>query len=127
MAEKVYPNIDVQFETGQTQEFAIDPDDSALTIVSTAKSVTAAGTAEAIVSSETFAWRVDIVAEASNSGNIYVGDSNVDKDSLKAAPLASGEAYTIECPAGCRMDLNAIYIDADTSGEGIVFNSFTIA
>ena len=76
------------------------------------KTVAAAGTAEAVVSSETDYNMVQINALPTNTGNVYIGDSSV--SSSTGYVLDAGD--TIILPI---KDLSTIYVDADTAGEGI--------
>lgn len=89
------------------------------TIGSNEKDVTAAGTAETIVASSTPAKIVDIQAKAGNTGNIAVGGSNVhatNEIGVQLTPLSSVRVY-------CE-DLVNIYIDAEVSGEGVMFTYY---
>lgn len=76
------------------------------------KTVTTSGTAEAISSGQFRS--IVIKALASNSGNIYVGDSSV--DSSNGFILAANETLSMDFE-----DLALIYIDADNNGEGVCF------
>lgn len=51
-------------------------------------------------------------ADSSNTGNIYVGDSDV--DSTNGFVLASGESLALNVA-----DVSDVYIDADNAGEGV--------
>ena len=77
------------------------------------KTVTSAGTAEALASS-TACRSVTIKATAGNTNNIYVGDSSV--DSTNGFVLAAGETVSLEVK-----NLDLVYIDADTSTEGVSY------
>ena len=81
------------------------------------KTVTAAGTAEALIAATKRAKAVTIIAKVGNTGQVYVGGSDVastTNDGLAAGESISVEAYTW-------MDLADIYLDADTNGEGADF------
>jgi len=83
------------------------------TVYNGQKTVTAAGTAEALAST-TSIKSVTIQALRSNTGNIYVGDSSV--DSTNGFVLSPGASVATEID-----DLATIYIDADINGEGVCY------
>lgn len=83
------------------------------TIYNGKKTVTTAGTAEALADS-TPVKSVVIKALYSNTGKVYVGDSSV--SSSNGFELEAGDAIAIEID-----NLNKIYIDADNSGEGVSY------
>lgn len=82
------------------------------------KTVTAAGTAERLVSSNTSCRKVTIMAELDNTGYIVVGDSTVvaTPATRRGIPLSAGVSLTLDVE-----DLYAIYIDAETSGDGVTY------
>ncbi len=85
------------------------------------KTVTAAGTAEALASTRTIAQFVTIQALADNTNSVYIGDSTVGSgrgielpsalDSYQFAPIADLYIY----------NLADIFIDVAVSGEGVKF------
>lgn len=79
------------------------------TVINFAKAVTAAGTAEQVISTNEFGY-LHIKADKDNTQSIYVGDSDV--DSTNGFELEAGEAVTMQVDP-----LGAIYIDADVNGE----------
>lgn len=83
------------------------------TIYNNHKTVTTAGTAEALAAS-TAVKSVVIRALLSNTGVIYVGDSSV--SSSNGIELQAGDAITIEID-----DLAKVYLDASVSGEGVSY------
>lgn len=94
-----------------------------LKVVTFRKTVTAAGTAEPLSSVKLLTPSFAVRALSENTSFIYVGDSSV--DSTNGMFLAASEAneksarytrYSIQK----LWDLNLIYIDADTSGEGVI-------
>lgn len=87
-------------------------------IKSLAKTVTTAGTAEALSSSSVHVAAITIVANAANTGNIFVGDLNV--SSANSPPLAGTETLVVsrEFERGPG-DLALIWIDASVNGEGV--------
>ena len=80
------------------------------------KTVTAAGTAEAIAVAKRVK-SVVVIAKAGNAGQVYVGGSDVAATTNDG--LDAGETLAFE--AAGWMDLADIYLDVDTSGEGIDF------
>lgn len=76
------------------------------------QTVTTAGTRVPLTATSTIVKSVIITAQPTNTGNIYVGGSNVDSNNGNI--LAAGRSITFELK-----DLNKIYIDADVSGEGV--------
>jgi hypothetical protein len=86
------------------------------------KTVSAAGTAEAITSTVTpFTW-VDICAEADNTGVIAVGPSPIaDANTREGIYLEAGDCYHIEAHDK-RLDyLNEWKIDTTVNGDGVTF------
>ena len=86
------------------------------TLLSSEKTVTAAGTAEALHSGQRVT-QVTIIAKAGNTGQVYVGGSDV--ASTTNDGLDAGD--TLDIVASGSLDLKDIYIDADTNGEGVDF------
>jgi hypothetical protein len=78
------------------------------------KTVSTAGTAEALSASQAILQGVTIKALSDNTGNIYVGDSSV--DDTNGYVLASGEVLPLPIA-----NLSTVYIDADNDGEGVSF------
>ncbi len=103
-------------------------------VVSGQQDVAAAGTAEALVAS-TVAYRyvreVTIKAKPGNAGNMYVGNDNAnDVTSTNGYPLAPGDSISfsfVNFPGSGdeRIDLNSIYVDADTSADDVQFIALT--
>jgi len=85
------------------------------TLVSSEKTVTTSGTAVALGTGKVKS--VTVVAKVGNTGNIYVGGSDVATTTNDG--LAPGDS--LEIPADNWLDLADIYIDADTNGEGVDF------
>jgi hypothetical protein len=85
------------------------------------KVVTTAGTAVALVSTNTPCRRVDITAETDNTNPVVVGDANVVAAiaTRKGTPLAAGATLTIYVD-----DLSKVYLDAVTSTEGVTFTYY---
>ena len=87
-------------------------------LLSGAKAVTSAGTAEAIASSGLFNHLV-IHAKPGNTGQVYVGGSDV--DSSTNGGLSPGDTVKFSPNKGHVLALTAIYLAVDTSGEGVAF------
>jgi hypothetical protein len=92
------------------------------TLVALVKTVTLAGTAEALVATETWVRKLSIKALAANAGVVYVGTSTV--SSADGYQLAAG----VELPLtdllpdeGSNFKLDEIYIDSDNNGDGVCF------
>ncbi len=86
-------------------------------LLSAEKTVTATGTAEALVASSRRVKSVVIVAKAGNVGQVYVGGSDIATTTNDG--LDAGETLAIEAHGW--LDLANIYIDVDTNGEGVDF------
>ena len=78
--------------------------------------VTTGGTAVALSASRRVR-SVSIRAKAGNTGQVYVGGSDV--DSTVNDGLDAGESISFDSVGW--MDLADIFIDADTNGEGVDF------
>ena len=85
-------------------------------LISGEKTVTTAGTAEAIDSANRVKT-ITIIAKTGNIGQVYVGGSDVASSTNDG--LDAGETLSIE--AANWMDLADIYLDVDTNGEGVDF------
>lgn len=77
------------------------------------KTVTSAGTAEALASSTSSA-SVTIRALGTNTGQVYVGDSGV--DSTNGYQLDAGDTVSLDID-----NVSDVYIDVDTSTEGVTY------
>ena len=86
------------------------------TLLASEKTVSAAGTGEALATTQRVK-SVTVVAKTANTGQVYVGGSDV--ASSTNAGLAPGDV--IEIPAENWLDLADIYVDVDTNGEGVDF------
>ena len=86
------------------------------TVIASEKSVTSAGTAEALASAQRVR-SVTIIAKTTNTGQVYVGGSDV--ASTTNDGLNPGDE--LEIPADNWLDLADLYLDVDTNGEGVDF------
>jgi hypothetical protein len=87
------------------------------TLIASEKTVTAAGTAEALSASSQRVRSFAVVAKTANTGQVYVGGSDVASGTNDG--LAPGDSLSI--PSESWLDLTAVYIDVDVSGEGVDF------
>jgi len=84
------------------------------TIYNGQNTVAAAGTAEALAGSQALTSGVLVKALSTNTGNVYVGDASV--DSADGLLLAPSEEVFLEID-----NLDEVYIDVDTNGEGVSY------
>lgn len=85
------------------------------TLTNGAKAVAAAGTAEALAAdTDLTSGYINIKALSTNTGLVYVGDSDV--DSTNGYPLAAGESVALTVA-----NLNQVYVDAAVNGEAVRF------
>ena len=92
--------------------------------ISGEKTVTAAGTAEALDISTPIKMvrAITIIAKVANTGQVYVGGADVDSntnDGLDAGETVEFGTYAHE------YRLADIFIDVDTNGEGVDFYGTT--
>ena len=87
------------------------------TLLTSEKTVAAAGTAEALVASAQRVRSVTIVPKTANTGQVYLGGSDV--ASTTNDGLEPGDVITI--PADGWLDLKDIFLDVDNNGEGVDF------
>ena len=78
------------------------------------KNVSAAGTAERLVTASTPIRSVVVTAKRTNTGNIFIGGSDVDSTGDIIAP-GSNRSVPID-------NLNKVFIDSAVSGEGVSFS-----
>ncbi len=89
-------------------------------LVAYQKTVTAAGTAEALEASTKLVYKVKLKALSTNTDLVYVGDSTV--AAATGFSLAAGVELSLTDLIGSSedvMDLSKIYIDSAVSGEGV--------
>lgn len=91
------------------------------------KTVAAAGTREALVSTSTMYTKVDICALEGNTSEVVVGGSGViaSESTRAGVPIyvTSGlpDCYTIESKFGTVGNLANIYLDVKTNADGVSF------
>ena len=83
------------------------------TVYNGQKTISSAGTQEALASSTTIK-SVTIKALAANTNNVYVGDSSV--SSSNGFVLVAGESISLDVA-----NLATVYIDVDTNDEGVSY------
>ena len=74
--------------------------------------VTTAGTQGALASSQAITHSVTIMAQASNSGNIFIGNSSV--SSTNGYILDAGDTIELQIA-----NLATVYVDSSVNGEGV--------
>ena len=80
-------------------------------------------TALPLVASETFVRAFYLQAKkvaGDNTGNVFVGLSALDQGVAEQFELTPGATFEITMPAGTKLDLNDVYIDADTAADGVI-------
>lgn len=99
------------------------------TLVAGVKTVTTAGTGERITATSTPCQYVIISALPDNTGTVFVGGSDVDKDTMNGIPLTNpADGDGIKVPSSIIIpidDLNKLYVDVTASGEGISYTVLT--
>ena len=87
-------------------------------LISGYQAIASAGTAEALAADNGRRYTsITIVAEADNTGNIFVGGSDVDSSTNKGLP--AGSSLTLTSSHGWL--LSEIFLDAGTTGDGADF------
>lgn len=86
------------------------------------KVVTTAGTRVQITTAPIMVKRCTITAETDNTGAVVVGGATVvaSLSTRTGVPLNAGDSYELEIG-----DLSKVYLDSETSGDGVTFNYFT--
>mgnify|MGYP006407015321 CR=1 FL=1 len=79
------------------------------------KTITSAGTRETLVATATYVRAVVVIAKNGNTNQVYLGDETVDNTVNDG--LDSGDSLPLN--ADVAFDLATIYVDVDTSGEGV--------
>lgn len=83
------------------------------------KTVTTAGTAEALTDERTMGFMVTVQALHTNNNPLYVGGPTI--DSTRGIRLLSGDSHTYPAAESNVYDLQHLFIDVDTDGEGARF------
>jgi len=94
----------------------------AMAWVALTKTVAVPGVAEPLVAVQTFASRFLLTAKkatGANTGNVYLGDSTVNRTSNQQTLLSAGDAIGLDSPLGTKFDLAQLYLDAATAGDGL--------
>lgn len=98
---------------------------TAMTGAQGVKAVASAGTPVLLVAATTLVDSVVIAAQksitAANTGNIYVGFSSTGGQNYIV--LTPGQSVAIQAPAGKKVDLHLIYIDAATNADAVAYTS----
>lgn len=99
-------------------------------LVSISKVVATAGTAERLTAISTLARWVDIQADYSNTGSIFIGGALVDGSLTPAVGIEifAGTTYTIQKlhQREGNIDLKDIWIDSSTNGDGVGVNYWSV-
>jgi len=87
------------------------------------KTVTSAGTAEALSTTNESYTTITMCAETDNTGVIVVGNSGViaSLSTRTGIPLDASDCYTIAKGNSSGSFLRDIYIDSTVSGDGVTF------
>ena len=85
------------------------------------QNVAVPGDAEPLMASATKVLSVLVMAKNTNTDNVYLGTSAVDKTSSKQLIMPPGSTVSIDVPVGYSTNLANWYIDAEVAGEGVDF------
>lgn len=125
----VVEHVRLDFGTGDEERqttiddpFPVQATHSIKGILDGRKTVTTAGAREALVATSTPCKKVDITALSSNKGTVVIGGITcvAAVATRSGTPLVANQGYSLEIS-----DLNLIYLDVTTSGEGVSFTYFT--
>lgn len=58
-------------------------------------------------------------AAAVNAGLVFIGDSEVDKDTSRQRSLNPGDEWDLPIAEGELKDLSTVYVDAETATDGV--------
>lgn len=85
------------------------------------KTVTTAGTAVALASSQTEVKRLDVQALYNNTKSVAIGDSNVvaSPATARGVTLQPGNVYTFYVT-----DLSLVYVDSEVNTEGVQYTYY---
>lgn len=83
------------------------------------------GTPVSLSSGVTFATSIRIMATqeaGANTGDVYLGESTVDKDTNQAHTLSPGDTWELVAAPGTKFDLNLLFIDcAAGNTDGVTY------
>ena len=89
---------------------------------STAKTCTLADTSYPLRDSSLWCWKIDISAPAANTGKVYVGTSSMSL--LTGQELAPGGGYSVEIPAGRKVDVAELAAIAVNALDKVLINAW---
>ncbi len=102
----------------------------AVTMTTTSKDVTTAGTRVALFASTTLVYEFEVQAKNANTGTIYLGGAAV--ASTNGRQLTAGQSWStsglLDDAAKSKnllIDLGAVYIDSSVNGEGVIVTYLT--
>jgi hypothetical protein len=90
-----------------------------------AKSVAVPGTSESLTSTDVYVVSVAVYPKTAsvNVGNIYFGNSAVDRSTSKQFIITSANSgIAIDVGVGNKLNLKSLFIDSDNAGDGVEFN-----
>jgi len=93
----------------------------ALTSTYGIQNVAVPGTAEPLVGSSIYALSMTVFAHSSNTGNVYLGNALVDKNTSTQLILTAGNYAIVDVPLGYKFGVHNWYVDADDAGNGVYF------
>ena len=82
------------------------------------QNVDVAGTAEALVATDTYVKSVGCKARDGNTGDIYIGDSTIDNP---GPPVPPGQSIEVSDDDGIEFNLADIYVDAANNDDDVDF------
>lgn len=105
--------------------FPANTSTTAATFAQVVNTITAANTPEALAASQTLVESVLIQAKkgfnSANTSAVFIGFSATnDSNYLELLP---GDSVTLNAPQGKKLDLNLIYIECVTAGDGVTYTS----
>jgi len=87
-------------------------------VFTTTKTVSTAGTAVQLATSNTWVRFVIVQSDYDNTGEVYVGGSDVSSDN--GIILQPGDALAISLSRGNRVNLADLYVDASADGQKVI-------
>lgn len=96
-----------------------------VTLIQGRKAVTAAGTPEKIVATNTYVESVEFFARkangTANTGNIYIGTSSSAASNMRV--LTAGESWSIVATKEKKINLFDFYVDSATNDDAVVYTA----